>query len=110
MIRFTSPKSPSVSMFAKDAQTLLRLMGHSGTVPSAIRAADVASALQTLETALQQEAAAQPADNKAATTENADCAEKAVSVNVRAYPLLELLRSAVAKQQGVMWEEDKGFF
>ncbi|MFN3785654.1 MAG: DUF1840 domain-containing protein [Thiothrix sp.] len=110
MIRFTSPHSASVSMFDKDAKTLIRLMGHSGTVPSAIRATDVASALQTLEAALQQQAATQQADNQNSTAAHHECTEKAVSLSVRAYPLLALLRSAVAKQQRVMWEEDRGFF
>lgn len=107
MIRFTSPAAASVSMFEKDAKTFIRLMGHSGTIPSAIRAEDVATALQHLETALQAEAAQTEAPNKA-PVDNAE--DKAVSANVRAYPLLQLLKAAIAKQQNVMWEHDKSFF
>ena len=101
MIRFTSPAGASVSMFEKDAKALIRMMGHSGTIPSAIRADDVASALQQLEAALQ--ALTQP--DAASEAE-----EKSVGVNVRAYPLLELLKAALAKQKNVMWEADKSFF
>lgn len=101
MIRFTSPAGASVSMFEKDAKALIRMMGHSGTIPSAIRADDVASALQQLEAALH--ALTQP--DAAPEAE-----EKSVGVNVRAYPLLELLKAALAKQKNVMWEADKSFF
>lgn len=107
MIRFTSPAAASVSMFEKDAKALIRMMGHSGTIPSAIRAEDVATALQHLEAALKAEAAQaelptqQPLENTA---------EPTVSTNVRAYPLLQLLKTAIAKQKNVMWEQDKAFF
>ncbi|OQW99840.1 MAG: hypothetical protein BWK73_49735 [Thiothrix lacustris] len=107
MIRFTSPAAASVSMFEKDAKTFIRLMGHSGTIPSAIRAEDVAEALQHLEAALKAEAAQTEAPNKA-PVEDAD--DKAVSSNVRAYPLLQLLKAAIAKQKNVMWEQDSSFF
>lgn len=107
MIRFTSPAAASVSMFEKDAKTFIRLMGHSGTVPSAIRAEDVASALERLETALQAETAQTEAPTKAPVDNSEDTA---VSANVRAYPLLQLLKAAIAKQKNVMWEHDKSFF
>ncbi|MBO0614182.1 MAG: hypothetical protein RL122_1804 [Pseudomonadota bacterium] len=107
MIRFTSPAAASVSMFEKDAKTFIRLMGHSGTIPSAIRAEDVATALQHLEAALKAEAAQTEAPNKTAVD---DAEDKAVSPNVRAYPLLQLLKAAIAKQKNVMWEQDSAFF
>ncbi len=107
MIRFTSPAAASVSMFEKDAKTLIRLMGYSGTIPSAIRAEDVATALQHLETALQAETDQTEIPTKA-HLDNPE--EKAVSVNTRAYPLLQLLKAAIAKQENVMWEHDKAFF
>lgn len=107
MIRFTSPAAASVSMFEKDAKALIRMMGHSGTIPSAIRTEDVATALQHLEAALKAEASQTDDATKQLPT---DAEEPAVSTNVRAYPLLELLKAAVAKQKNVMWEQDKAFF
>lgn len=107
MIRFTSPAAASVSMFEKDAKTLIRMMGHSGTIPSAIRAEDVATALQHLEAALETQASQTDATTKLPLV---DAEEPAVSINVRAYPLLELLKAAVTKQKNVMWEQDKAFF
>lgn len=107
MIRFTSPAAASVSMFEKDAKALIRLMGHSGTIPSAIRAEDVATALQHLEAALKAQAAQ---TESPAYQPQEDATESAVSTNIRAYPLLQLLKAAIAKQKNVMWEQDSAFF
>lgn len=109
MIRFTSPAGASVSMFEKDAKALIRMMGHSGTIPSAIRAEDVATALHQLETALKTEEEKDQATQQTKPLEH-DAEEKSVSTNVRAYPLLELLKAAATKQKNVMWEQDRSFF
>ncbi|HRJ51763.1 MAG TPA: DUF1840 domain-containing protein [Candidatus Thiothrix moscowensis] len=109
MIRFTSPAGASVSMFDKDAKALIRMMGLSGTVPSAIRAEDIPAALQQLEAALQTEEA-KAAESQQLQPPHGGSEEKAVSVNVRAYPLIQLLKAAIAGQKNVMWEQDKGFF
>jgi hypothetical protein len=86
-------------MFEKDARALIHMMGHSGTIPSAIRGEDTADALQQLETALNTQTATSTADNKADDDEGVK-----VSANVRAYPLLQLLKAAASKQKMVMWE------
>ncbi|QLQ32836.1 MAG: DUF1840 domain-containing protein [Candidatus Thiothrix singaporensis] len=109
MIRFTSPAGASVSMFDKDAKALIRMMGHSGAVPSAIRAEDVAEALQNLTNALKTEEE-KDQDGQQGKPQQQDEEDKRVSVNVRAYPLLELLNAAVAKQKNVMWEQDHSLF
>ncbi len=109
MIRFTSPAGASVSMFEKDAKALIRMMGHSGAIPSAIRAEDIPAALQQLEATLQtEEARATQAKEEHPLHDQEE--EKAVSVNVRAFPLIELLKAALAKEKNVMWEKDNSFF
>ena len=100
LVRFTSKASSSVSMFEKDAASMLKLMGHSGTIPSAIRAKDVASRLATMEANLEEAAAAELPPNY----ENDDEEEIIVPVKRRAYPLLELIRSAVDQNEEVMWD------
>ncbi|MBU0655956.1 MAG: DUF1840 domain-containing protein [Gammaproteobacteria bacterium] len=109
MIRFTSPAGASVSMFDKDAKALIRMMGHSGAIPSAIRAEDIASALGKLEAALQSEEA-RATETKQEHPLQDGAEEKAVAVNVRAYPLVQLLKAAAEKQKNVMWEQDRAFF
>lgn len=106
LVKFTSKSAASVSMFEKDAAQLLKLMGHSGTIPSAIREADVAERLSTLETALQTDTATKL--DEAAAVEAKDDDEPPVPINRRAYPLLELMRAAVENQQKVAWDYDRG--
>ena len=52
LIQFDS-KAGRLTMFGDIAVHLLKLMGHSGTVPSAILAADIPAAVQRLEKALE---------------------------------------------------------
>jgi hypothetical protein len=86
-------------MFEKDARALIHMMGHSGTIPSAIRGEDIAEALQQLETALKAQTVTSTAETQ---TDDDECTK--VSTNVRAYPLLQLLKAAASKQKMVMWE------
>lgn len=110
LIRFTSPAGSSVSMFEKDAKALIKMMGHSGAIPSAIRGEDVADALGKLQAALHLQAQQnQPPKNEPSQPEHEET-EKPVSINVRAYPLMELLKAADASKKNVMWEYEQQFF
>lgn len=102
LVRFTSKSAASVSMFEKDAARLLKLMGHSGTIPGAIRAKDVAERLATLEKALSVDVPEEPA--------RSEDEEPPVPINRRAYPLMELMRTAIATDENVMWEYEHGAF
>jgi mannose/cellobiose epimerase-like protein (N-acyl-D-glucosamine 2-epimerase family) len=102
LVRFTSKSAASVSMFEKDAALMLKLMGHSGTIPSAIRAKDVADRLATLEKALAAEAPVQ----EAATEDD----EPPIPASRRAWPLTELLRAAIATDEDVMWDYEHSAF
>lgn len=94
-IRFDSP----VGQFLIDgdvAVTLLRHMGHSGTVPGALLGADVPGALARLEAAVAHLPPAEPVDDREA--------EPGVSLRQRAFPLLEMLRRAAGKGCDITWE------
>lgn len=104
LVRFTSKSAASVSMFEKDAARLLKFMGHSGTIPSAIRAKDVAERLATLEKALAVDT---PEPEEPARSEDE---EPPVPISHRAYPLMELMRTAIATDENVMWEYEHGAF
>ncbi|HPQ96475.1 MAG: DUF1840 domain-containing protein [Thiothrix sp.] len=107
MIRFESKTGASVTMFDKDAAAMLRMMSHSGTIPSAIRAENIPAALASLEQHLQAAAAeAGQQDSKAGAADGDDGNKAGISLQTRAYPLLELLRAAVARQETVMWDHD----
>lgn len=99
LVTFSTARYSDITLFGDVATQLLHLMGHSGTVPSAILAADVPQALQRLQQGLQ----ASPAD----ATESPDSAsaeEPTISLQNRALPLIELLNSAIANNSDVTWK------
>lgn len=88
------------TMFGDAALTLLKMMGHSGTVPSAILAEDIPGALARLQAGLKAEAPP-PAPAKAPEDEKR---EPPVSLQQRAYPLIDLLTRAAARGCAVTWK------
>ncbi|MEN9434446.1 MAG: hypothetical protein RLZZ422_2035 [Pseudomonadota bacterium] len=97
LVKFTNTNGMSVTMREADAKSMILNMGTSGTIPSAIRAEDLPTALATLQSALK---AAQDAQNPHRDEEDGG----AVSPNARAYPLMELIKQSIKDQKAVMWE------
>jgi len=105
LVTFRTKAYANITMFGDVAKQLLELMGLSGTVPSAIKAEDVPTALTRLETAIAQRQtadAAQARDDEQ-RRDHYDAPRK-VTLSQRAVPLLELLRAAAAKKSDVMWD------
>jgi hypothetical protein len=101
LVTFRTEAWSNISMFGDVAITLLKMAGHSGTVPGALRAPDVAEALQRLETALADGVIVEPPQ----PAPPADTDEPVpVRIALRAYPLLQLLAAAAAQERDVMWE------
>ncbi len=88
------------TMFGDVAVKLLKMMGHSGTVPSAILAEDIPAALARLQAGLQAEVPP-PASVKPRDDEKR---EPPVSIHQRAYPLIDLLTRAAARGCAVTWK------
>jgi|SRR5690606_13267208 len=100
LVTFKTKAYANITMFGDVAVKLLRMMGHSGTVPSAILADDVPAALERLKSAVAEEKKAEaPEDPR-----DADDGEPRISIAKRALPLLELLEAAAQKHCDVMWE------
>lgn len=78
-----------ITLFGDVALTMLKMMGHSTTVPGAILAAHVPAALSRLTAALDAEKALPPVEDK-------DADKPVVSMALRALPLFDFLLS----QQG----------
>jgi len=99
LVRFDSEVG-SVTMFGDVAVTVLKMMGHSGTVPSALLAADIPPALQKLKSGLAMTSDSNdiPAENKE------DDKQPAVSLRQRAFPLVELLERAAARGVDITWK------
>ena len=110
LVTFHTKAYANITMFGDVAKQLLELLGHSGTIPSAIKAEDVPAALARLEAALEQRRAADAAEAAAADALESDrrrgdySAPRKVTLSQRAVPLRELLRAAVANKADVMWD------
>lgn len=91
LITFTCNAYGDLTYFSDIANGLLKLMGHSGTIPGAIKAADVGDAL----TRLKQGVAA-ISDNSPTTT---------ITLATRAVPLINLLTAALNQQADVLWHD-----
>lgn len=121
LVRFKSEVGGFV-MFGDVAVKLLRMTGHSGTVPGAIAADDVAQSLARLEAQVVAQtadagapkgsagvsAAASGCDARTAEQDDAGDAraEPVVSLAQRAFPMIELMRRAAAEPCAIQWLED----
>ncbi len=90
------------SMLGNHAEQLLRLMGHSGTIPSAILAEDIPPALDRLKAAVSEGRAA-PSEVESDEEERDEGAR--VSLSQRAFPLIDLLERAAKQGCDVTWQK-----
>ncbi len=97
LVTFSTDRYGSITMFGDVALAMLKMMGHSGTVPGAILAADVPVALSKLTAAIEAGTAPLP------VTDN-DTEEEVVSMATRALPLIDLLVAAKKANANVMWK------
>jgi hypothetical protein len=102
LVTFSCPVYANITMFGDVAVRLLKLMGHSGTVPGALLAEDVPAALERLETAV---AASEQLPEPEESAEGEDD-EPAVSLPHRALPVIELLKAAAKAKCDVMWDKN----
>ena len=64
LVTFTTNTYADITLFRDVALALLKMMGHSATVPGAILAADIPAALSRLTTAIEAEKASPPAETR----------------------------------------------
>jgi hypothetical protein len=102
LVTFSCPAYADITMFGDVAVRLLKVMGHSGTVPSALSAEDVQAALERLEAAVDAEKSSPKPDASA----EGEAGEPAVSLPQRALPLIELLKAAAKAKCAVMWDSN----
>jgi len=106
MIVKFSTRVGALTMHGDAAVALLRAMGHSGTVPGAILAAELPGALASLRRALDAQAVAAP--TAAEPPEDSDEDDKdrqpPVTLAMRAVPLIDMIETAIARGSDLMWE------
>jgi hypothetical protein len=102
LITFKSDAYADITLFGDVALQLLKIMGHSGTVPGAILAEDVPAALDRLKRGIDVEKSvlASPGNSQ-----DKDPDDQVVSLTYRALPLIELFTAAAKKNCNVMWQE-----
>ena len=100
LIKFDSEVG-SFTIAGDIAVQLLKAMGHSGTVPSAILPGDIPNALARLKAAV--DASPGTAAELSAGDERGQ-KEVQVSLRQRAFPLIDLLSRAAEKGAEVMWK------
>jgi hypothetical protein len=105
LVTFHSKAWSSITMFGDVAVTLLKMMGHSGTVPSALLAADIPAALARLQQGLAAADAVQGSQQSVPPEGDDADAPPPVGLRLRAYPLIQLLSAAARQECDVMWEE-----
>ena len=98
LVTFTTDAYADITMFGDVALAMLKMMGHSKTIPGAILAADVPTALDRLQTAIKEEKPSPPLNN------DDEDKELPVSMTDRALPLIELLTAAANAKCNVMWK------
>lgn len=106
IVRF-STQFGQLTMLGEAAVALLKGMGHSGTVPGAILAADLPGALASLRHMLEVSGATTGMPPPApAVDEDEDERERerVVTLRMRAVPLVEMIQTAIARESGLMWE------
>jgi hypothetical protein len=104
MVTFRSKASADVVMFDDVAIRLIKLMGHSGIVPGALLAEDIDGALIKLKKAIETQKSASDG-NETGQLDGDDPDQPAVSLAIRAWPLIEFLTASAAAKCNVMWEK-----
>lgn len=102
LITFQTKAYANITMFGDIAIKFIKAMGHSGTVPGAIKVEDLPRALAQLRSLVQADMAT---DKKPANDPRSDDEENYVSTDKRAKPLIELLEAAIEQNEDVIWEE-----
>lgn len=97
LVTFSTNAYADITYFGDVGLAMLKMMGHSATVPGAIVAEDVPAALSSLTAAIETEKSTLPIADK-----NAE--EATVSLSHRALPLIALLDAAVKANTYVMWK------
>lgn len=106
LVKF-STRHGQLVMLGEPAVALLRLGGHSGTVPSAVLAADLPAFLERLRGGLEvhgDELSPAPPPPDPDRRDDDAPRERPISLRHRAVPLLDMVQTAIARDSDLMWD------
>jgi hypothetical protein len=96
-VTFKTDSYPNITLLKDDALAMLKMMGHSATVPGSIRAEDVSKARGLLITSI--------AASQGLPSVNAKFADEPVVTTAhRGRPLIDLFTAAIKANSYVMWD------
>ena len=101
LITFETKAYANITMFGDVGKKLIKYMGHSGSIPGAIKAEDLPKALELLSSHVQAELIETKSEKESSDSEDN---ENYVSIDKRAKPLIELLKAAIEQEADVMWD------
>lgn len=78
LVTFTTDAYADITMFGDIALAMLKMMGHSKTVPGAILAADVPMALDRLKAAINADHSSPPAEKESKNEPMVSMADRAL--------------------------------
>jgi hypothetical protein len=109
LVKF-STRFGELVMQGEPAVALIRLGGHSGTVPSAVLAAELPEFLAKLRAGLElqgdQVSPPPPAKEPGRGWEDEEeRSERPIKLRLRAVPLLDMLDTAIRQQSDLLWEK-----
>ncbi len=109
LVKF-STRFGQLVMQGEPAVALIRLGGHSGTVPSAVLAAELAGFLAQLRAGLElqgdQVSPPAPIQEPGSTWEDdQEPRERPIKLRLRAVPLLDMLDTAIRQPSDLLWEK-----
>jgi len=99
-------------MHGEPAVALVRLGGHSGTVPSAVLAADLPAFATKLRAGLElhgddlSPAPTTTAEAGRGEDEDEEPRERPIKLRLRAVPLLDMIETAVRQKSDLVWEKN----
>lgn len=96
LVTFHSDAYENITYFGDIAKQLLTLMGHSGTIPGAIKSHELPAALSQLQQGLQ--------GKKNPVQEEDEEGEVEIGLAKRAIPLINLLQASIKKDCNVLWD------
>jgi len=110
MIVKFSTRYGQLLMQGEPAVTLVKLGGHSGTVPSAVLEADLPAFAAKLRAGLEQHGdelspAPPAAEAGRAEDEDNEPRERPIKLRLRAVPLLDMVDTAIRQKADLLWEQ-----
>ena len=104
-----STRYGSLLMQGEPAVTLMRLGGHSGTVPSAVLATDLPAFAARLRSGLEahgDEGSSVPTAADRDEHDEEQPREQPITLRLRAVPLLDMIDTALRQKSDLVWEKN----